>query len=87
MEEVNLEEVTLVADHALMNTLAATTGGMMLTPDSLDRLPELLAGRNDIRSMIYHHTRYTDLLNVPWVLLLILLLFTLEWGVRKYYFS
>ena len=87
VEEVNLEEVTLVADHALMNTLAATSGGVMLTPDSLDRLPELLAGRDDIRSVIYTHTRYTDLLNVPWVLLLILLLFTLEWGVRKYYFS
>ena len=87
VEEVNLEEVSLVADHALMNTLAATTGGTMLTADSLGRLPDLLAARDDIRSVIYSHTRYTDLLNVPWVLLLIILLFTLEWGVRKYFLS
>jgi len=87
VEEVNLEEVTLVADHALMNTLAATTGGTMLTADSLGRLPDLLAARDDIRSVIYSHTRYTDLLNVPWVLLLIILLFTLEWGIRKYFLN
>ena len=87
VEEVNLEEVTLVADHALMHTLAATTGGTMLAADSLARLPDLLAARDDIRSVIYSHTRYTDLLNVPWVLLLIILLFTLEWGVRKYFLS
>lgn len=85
VEEVNLEEVTLVADHALMNTLAASTGGVMLSADSLGRLPDLLAARDDIRSVIYSHTRYTDLLNVPWVLVLIVLLFTLEWGIRKYY--
>ena len=87
IEEENLEEVTLVADHSLMNTLAASTGGTMLTADSLGRLPDLLAARDDIRSVIYTHTRYTDLLSLPWVLLLIILLFTLEWGIRKYFLN
>lgn len=87
VEEVNLEELTLVADHALLNTLAASTGGVMLQADSLGRLPDLLAARDDIRSVIYSHTRYTDLLNLPWVLLLVILLFTLEWGIRKYFLN
>ena len=87
IEEENLEEVTLVADHSLMNTLAASTGGTMLTADSLGRLPDLLAARDDICSVIYTHTRYTDLLSLPWVLLLIILLFTLEWGIRKYFLN
>ena len=87
VEEVNLEELSLVADHALMNTLAASTGGAMLPADSLAQLPSLLAARDDIRSVIYSHTRYTDLLNLPWVLLLILLLLTLEWSLRKYFLN
>ena len=59
----------------------------MLPADSLAQLPSLLAARDDIRSVIYSHTRYTDLLNLPWVLLLILLLLTLEWSLRKYFLN
>lgn len=85
VEEVNLEEVSLVADHALLNTLAATTGGAMLTPDDIDQLPALLAARDDIRSVIYSHTRYTDMMHLPWVLVLLVLLLAAEWALRKYY--
>ena len=85
VEEFDLESLNLVADHALMNTLAHTTGGEMLYPDSLDRLAELLDQRNDIKTVIYSHTRYTELLDLPWLFILIVLLLGVEWGVRKAY--
>ena len=83
VEQFDLESLNLVADHALMNTIARTTGGETLAPDSLDRLPALLEARGDMKAVIYSHTRYTELLDLPWLLVLLVVLLGMEWGVRK----
>ena len=87
VEETRLEAANLVADHTLLTTLSSTTGGEMLRPDDLGRLPQLLADRDDIRTVIYSHTRYTDLLNLPLIFLLLVLLLACEWAVRKLYLT
>lgn len=84
VEDLNMEENNLVANHALMNTLATTTGGEMLMPADIGRLPYLLRQRDDIKSVIYTHTRYTELLNLPLIFILIVLLLGVEWVLRKY---
>ena len=84
VEETHLEQANLVADHALLNTLAQTTGAQMLYPDQLDQLPQLLADRDDLKSIVYAHTRYTELLNLPLIFILIVLLLAVEWGIRKW---
>ena len=83
VEDINLEQANHVADHALLNTIAQTTGAQMLYPDQLDQLPQLLAERDDLKSIVYTHTRYTELLNLPLLFILIVLLLTAEWGIRK----
>ncbi len=85
VEALQLEDLNLVADHALLNTIAQTTGGVMLSPDSLSALPRLLRQRDDIKTVVYSNTRYTELLNLPLLLLLLLLLMGAEWGLRKYH--
>lgn len=85
VEEQHLEELNLVADHGLLNTIAQTTGGEMLLPDQAERLPQLLRERDDIKSVIYTRTRYTALLDLPLVFLLIVLLLGAEWAIRKYH--
>ena len=87
VEELNLEELSLVADHALLATIATTTGGEMIYPHEVDRLPQLLAARDDLKTVVYPHTRYTDLLNLPWLLVLLVLLLSVEWAVRKFFFG
>lgn len=84
VEDINLEQVNHVADHALLNTIAQTTGAQMLYPDQLDQLPQLLADRDDLKSIVYAHTRYTELLNLPLLFILIVLLLAAEWGIRKW---
>ena len=84
VEDINLEQVNHVADHALLNTIAQTTGAQMLYPDQLDQLPQLLADRDDLKSVVYAHTRYTELLNLPLRFILIVLLLAVEWGIRKW---
>jgi hypothetical protein len=59
----------------------------MLSPDQLERLPQLLKERDDLKTVVYSHTRYTELLSLPWLFVLLVLLLSVEWAVRKYYLS
>jgi len=82
VEALGLERRHSVANHSLLRTIAATTGGEMYAPDQLDQLQKKLA---EIRPVIYTHTRYADLVGLPLVLVLVILLLALEWGIRKYH--
>lgn len=84
VEELNLEALNTVADHSLLNTLATTTGGEIVQARQLDKIPDLLKNRDDMKTVIYSETRYSDMLNVPFIFILIILLLAVEWVVRKY---
>lgn len=81
IEALNLEQRNLVADHALLRSLSAVTGGIMVTPDQLSNLQNSLSA---LKPTLYTHTRYTDMLHLPWLLALLILLMGLEWFLRKY---
>lgn len=82
VEEQELEQANLTADHTLLRTLSATTGGRMYSPSELDALRDELAS---IKPVIYTHTRHSELVGLPLVLALILLLLAAEWVLRKYH--
>ena len=81
VEEMNLEQQRLSADHTLLTTLATLTGGEVYAVDQCAALKSQLLA---LKPTIYSHTRYAEFLRLPWVLLLILLLLAAEWGLRKY---
>lgn len=87
VERIDLEQMNLVADHTLLNTLAQTTGGKIISPEEIGQLAELLEARTDLKPVIYSHTRYTELLNLPWIFILLVLLLGAEWAVRKYFLN
>ena len=80
-----LEDINLVANHTLLNTLSAKTGGQLLYPADIDNLPTLLKQRDDIKTIIYTEERYSEILNTPAVFILIVLLLGTEWILRKFY--
>ena len=84
VEEQQLEDLQLQADHALLQSISSTTHGRLLSPRNLDSIPILLKQRDDIKTVIYSQTSYTELLNLPIILLLILILLAAEWILRKY---
>lgn len=83
VEAMNLEQQRLNADHTLLATLSALTGGQLSTPNS--ELRNLISELTTLKPTIYSHTRYAEFLRLPWVLILLLLLLAGEWGVRKYH--
>ena len=84
VEDINLEQSNHVANHTLLNTIAQTTGAEMLYPNQLEQLSQLLDERDDLKVTLYSHTRYTELLNLPLIFILLVLLLAAEWATRKW---
>ena len=82
VDGLNLEQANLRANHTLLRTVSAITGGSMVYPDGLDSLKAHLS---TLKPVIYTHTRFSELIGLPWVFLLILLLLGAEWVLRKYH--
>jgi hypothetical protein len=80
---LNIEAVNTIADHNLLYQLSEKTNGEMIYPADLEQLPEMLRNREDITTITYTDRKYSDLVNIPWVLGLIILLLSIEWFIRK----
>ena len=80
---VTLEQVTTVADHALLADIAARTGGEFLAPAEMDRIPEALSADNRAASRSYTQPRFTDLIEMRWIFFAVLLLLAAEWTLRR----
>ena len=82
VEALHLEQANLTADHTLLRSISALTGGEMYYPSDLGPLTSALSA---LKPTIYTHTRFSELMGLPWVLLLIILLLGAEWVLRKYH--
>ena len=80
---LNIESMNTVANHVLLNNLAARHKGEMVYPAQMDQIEQLLAARDDLKTIAYTQKRYTDLVSFFPVLLLILGLLSAEWFIRK----
>ncbi len=80
---LNVESAVTVANHHLLYNLAGRHGGTMLYPGTMQSVKDLLAKRDDIKTVVYAERRYTDLINIFWVFVLIVTLLGIEWFLRK----
>nr|NQU91497.1 hypothetical protein [Bacteroidota bacterium] len=80
---LNVETINTIADHNLLFQIAEKHKGHMLGVDQLDQLPELLKQREDIKTITYSEKRYTSLVNLFWIFILIMVLLSSEWFIRK----
>ena len=80
---LNLETYNTTADHSLMHNIAAKHKGEMFYPASMDALAEAILKRDDIKTIAYSHKKYTDMINLFYVLLTILAFMSTEWFLRK----
>lgn len=80
---LNVEAINTVANHQLMNNIATRHKGKMIYPQQLDEISKLLTARDDLKTIAYSQKRYTDLVAFMPFLLLLLLLLSVEWFLRK----
>lgn len=80
---LNVESVNTVANHVLLNNLASDHKGKMVYPDQLEQVEKMLTSRDDLKTILYARKRYTDLVAYIPFLLLLLVLISAEWFIRK----
>jgi hypothetical protein len=72
-----------VANHQLLNTMSAQTGGKMFMPQDLLNLKDAIKGNEQIKTLTYEDRRYEEMINFKWLFALIMALLTIEWFFRK----
>ncbi|MEZ2336606.1 hypothetical protein AB6735_13280 [Mucilaginibacter sp. RCC_168] len=83
VKPLNLETRQSAANHQLLNTIAKQSGGQMLYPNQLNQLADLIRKNDNIKTVVYEDKHYSDVIDVKWVFVLILLLLSGEWFLRK----
>ena len=84
--ERQAELQNLTADFDLLRKLSGNTGGNFYNASQMDRLTADLQ-KTEATSVIHTEETYDSLINLKWVFWILLLLVTVEWGLRKYYGS
>jgi hypothetical protein len=81
----DIESASITADHALLRTISSETGALLAYPSQLDSIESWLLSRSDLKTVIHSHAVNHSLASLWWVLLVILLLFSAEWVIRKFH--
>lgn len=84
VNKIVVELLNTTADHQLLNLLANKTDGKMYFVNELQKLSEELNNRNDLVSVGYEEQVLSDAINLKWIFVLIIVLLSLEWFLRKY---
>ncbi len=84
VREVKRELLNLTADHRLLNNISENTNGRFFNPKALNELSDELLNRKDIVSVVYQEKTFSDFIDYKWLFILIIVLLTFEWFVRKY---
>ncbi len=84
VKEIVAEKLNTVADHAILYQLSKQSGGKLFHRHDLEKLAKEIIDNEVIRPVTYSHKQLTDLLNLKWICLLIVMLLCMEWFLRKY---
>lgn len=82
-----LEEQNLQADYDRMYRIAQQTNGKMFEVSQLDLLAQTLENDTRITSVARYETLFNNLIDLKWYCLLVILLITTEWILRKMFGS
>lgn len=87
VQAIQLENQNLKADFGLLKELAATTDAKFFTMENATGLVDELSENIKIESKEHLETSILELIEWRWLLLIIMLLLTAEWFLRKFWGS
>lgn len=56
----------------------------MVEAHDCETLADMLRNRSDLKTILHSETRYSNMLNLPLIFIMIIVLLTAEWVIRKY---
>ena len=87
VKEVVSEKINTVADHSVLFQLSHRSNGKMYSSAQLDLLKNDLFKNELIKPITYSQTSTSPLIDLKWLFWLPLFLFSMEWFLRKRFFS
>ncbi len=84
IEASQLEYNTLTADHHVLRQIAMQTGGKFFEADSMQQISDWMNNELHPPSVIRYHESNKPLISYRWMFILLLLLASMEWFLRKY---
>ncbi|SNS60454.1 hypothetical protein SAMN05421640_0835 [Ekhidna lutea] len=84
VQNINPEFLNLTADHQLLKNLAQKTGGSFVHLNELDQLPRIIEEK-EFKAKIRSEEELIPLYKAWWWYLIIFMLFSTEWFLRKYW--
>lgn len=87
VKDIMLEARQTTADHQLLNSLSELTGARMLSHREMSLLPQILMDDERIRPVISELRTSKMLLDFRWFLVVLALILSLEWFLRRYFGS
>ena len=85
IQPIQLESYATTANHGLLNLLSDRYGGQMVSLEESDQLVSLIQNENTIAPVIYSTTKNKSLINLRWLFLVLFLLLSVEWFLRRYF--
>lgn len=82
---VNIESENVVAKHNELFSLSDNHNGKMFMPNETEKLADELLKNNDIKPISHFDKAMKELVDSQWLFFFIVLLFSAEWFLRKYF--
>ena len=83
VEKLELEDINLTANHQLLRNISNNSGGAFVKSEQFDQL-EALLNNGEARPISRSDEELQLILNTPWLLILLIILISGEWFIRKY---
>ncbi len=84
VQYTSLEQRNLQANHALLYRLASQKNGEMVYAHNMGSIYSLLKDQSQIKSRVYFEELFSSLHTSVLILLIIVILLSIEWFLRKY---
>jgi hypothetical protein len=82
---VNIELLETQANHRMLFQLASQSGGTFYLPTEVEDLISQISDNTQIKPFTYFQSLLNEILNLRWIFFVILMFFSIEWFLRKYW--
>jgi len=84
VREIQLEQLHTVANHKLLFQLANISDGKLFYPNQLDKIISTIKKSKNNFISVSSKEKLKGMINIPLILLILLIVISLEWFLRKY---
>ena len=85
VKSIQLEVFETQADHRLLRSLSAQTGGETVFANQIGSIVQKIKAKGSVKPMLFSTLRTRSLIDVKWIFFLLLTLLCGEWFLRKFH--